>query len=261
MKFVFKDLPPIDLTVLNDIAKEAGAGILTVYNQSPENMGETFKAAQSPLTVADSLSHDIIFKQLTALTPHIPIISEEDKDIPYNTRKSWEYFWCVDPLDGTKEFIKHNGEFTVNIALIHKNVPVLGIIYIPVAGSLYYGGANIGSWKQTPNGVTTQLHADVNSTSWIAAGSRSHAAPEETAVLSGYPVKETIIAGSSLKFCLIAEGKAHIYYRHGPTMEWDTAAGQAIATFSGAKMTMPNGEPFLYNKPSLLNSGFICKVR
>ena len=261
MIFTYQDLEPIDLTRINHIAKVAGAAILRIYNLPPESIGLTLKDDRSPLTAADKLSHEVIIKALTALTPHIPIISEEGKDIPYETRKNWPYFWCVDPLDGTREFIKHNGEFTVNIALIHQNTPVLGIIYIPVTGELYYGGQNIGSWKETPEGATTRLHADVSSTSWTAAGSRSHASPEETALLSQYPIKETITVGSSLKFCLIAEGQAHIYYRHGPTMEWDTAAGQAIATFSGAKMTLPNGDPFLYNKVSLLNPGFLCKVK
>lgn len=261
MIFHFNHIAPIDLDKLNGIAKEAGAQILRIYNLQPEDMKVTLKDDQSPLTAADRLSHEIIFRQLTELTPHIPIISEEGKDIPYEIRKNWEYFWCVDPLDGTKEFIKHNGEFTVNIALIYKNTPVLGIIYIPVTDELYYGGENMGSWKQTADGIITQLHADKNNTEWIAAGSRSHASPEETALLSQYPIKETITVGSSLKFCLIAEGRAHIYYRHGPTMEWDTAAGQAIATNSGAIMADPNGEPFLYNKPSLLNSGFLVKVK
>ncbi|MEN0053424.1 MAG: 3'(2'),5'-bisphosphate nucleotidase CysQ [Mucilaginibacter sp.] len=261
MIFHFKDLEPIDLNKLNSIAKEAGEQILNIYNLQPEDMQVTLKNDQSPLTAADRLSHEVIFKQLTVLTPHIPIISEEGKDIPYETRKNWEYFWCVDPLDGTKEFIKHNGEFTVNIALIYKNAPVLGVIYIPVTRELYYGGENIGSWKETAEGTTTQLHADKTSTDWIAAVSRSHATSEEAALLSQYPIKESITAGSSLKFCLIAEGRAHIYYRHGPTMEWDTAAGQAIATNSGAIMTGPNGEPFLYNKSSLLNSSFLVRVK
>lgn len=261
MNFVFKELPPIDLQKLNDIAREAGLAILSIYNLPPDKIQLTLKDDQSPLTAADSLSHEIIFKHLTALTPHIPIISEEGKDIPYDTRKNREYFWCVDPLDGTKEFIKHNGEFTVNIALIYKDSPVLGVIYVPVTGDLYYGATGIGSWKETERGTKTQLHADTSSLKWTSVGSRSHAAPEETALLNQYPVTETITAGSSIKFCLIAEGKAHIYYRHGPTMEWDTAAGQAILTFSGAKMTTPEGAPFLYNKPSLLNSGFLCTVK
>ena len=251
----------MDLEKLNAIAKEAGSAILSIYNLPADKIQLTLKDDQSPLTAADSLSHEIIFERLTRLTPHIPIISEESKEIPYDTRKNWEYFWCVDPLDGTKEFIKHNGEFTVNIALIYQNTPVLGIIYVPVTGELYYGGIGIGSWKKNGDDPETQIHADTGSVNWTAAGSRSHASPEEKAILSQYPIAATITAGSSLKFCLIAEGKAHIYYRHGPTMEWDTAAGQAIATFSGAKMSNPDGSPFLYNKPSLLNAGFLCKVK
>ncbi|WP_158796683.1 3'(2'),5'-bisphosphate nucleotidase CysQ [Pedobacter sp. L105] len=261
MTFNFHTLPPIDLEKLLDIAKEAGKAILTVYHAPQEEMLLTQKADQSPLTLADRLAHELIFEALTRLTPHIPIISEEGKDIPYAVRKDWEYYWCVDPLDGTKEFIKHNGEFTVNIALIHQHTPVLGIIYVPVSGDLYYGGSAIGSWKESANGDKKQIHADTTAEKWIAAGSRSHASAEDTALLLKYPVVETITAGSSLKFCLIAEGKAHIYSRHGPTMEWDTAAGEAIATSSGAIMTTPEGAPFPYNKPSLLNSGFLCKVR
>ena len=260
MLFNFQDLPAIDLSKLSNIAKEAGREILTVYYAPAEEMLTTLKDDQSPLTLADRLAHELIFEQLTQLTPHIPIISEEGKNIPYETRKDWEYFWCVDPLDGTKEFIKHNDEFTVNIALIYKNTPVLGMIYIPVSGELYYGGAGIGTWKETDEGNKEQLHADTTAEIWIAAGSRSHASPEEVALLSQYPIDHSIAVGSSLKFCLIAEGKAHIYYRYGPTMEWDTAAGQAIATFSGAIMTTPEGEPFIYNKPSLLNGSFLCKV-
>jgi len=260
MLFNFQDLPAIDLSKLLDIAKAAGREILTVYNAPPAEMRMTLKDDQSPLTLADRLSHELIFEQLTHLTPHIPVISEEGKDIPYETRKDWVYFWCVDPLDGTKEFIKHNGEFTVNIALIYKNAPILGIIYIPITGELYYGGTGIGTWKESAQGNKEQLHADTAAKRWIAAGSRSHASPEEVSVLAQYPIDHTISVGSSLKFCLIAEGKAHIYYRYGPTMEWDTAAGQAIATFSGAVMTTAEGAPFIYNKPSLLNGGFLCKV-
>jgi len=261
MIFNFQDLPDIDVKQLLDIAKAAGNAILKVYNASPDEMQVTAKEDASPLTIADSRSHDIIFEALTTLTPHIPVISEEGKDIPYETRVNWEYFWCVDPLDGTKEFIKHNGEFTVNIALIYKNSPILGIIYVPVSRELYYGGAIIGSWKEDADGVKQELHADKEAKSWVAVASRSHSSEKESAILSKYPVAETVSAGSSLKFCLIAEGKAHIYYRHGPTMEWDTAAGQAIATYSGATMTTPEGEPFRYNKPSLLNSGFLCVVK
>jgi len=251
-------IPAGELAALLLLAKEAGGGILSVYNTQIE---VTLKDDLSPLTLADKVSHDIITEGLTALTPDIPIISEEGKEVPYEIRKNWEYYWCVDPLDGTKEFIKRNGEFTVNIALMHNNTPVLGIIYVPVTDDLYYGGAGIGSWKQTVSGEEIQIYADVNATEWISAGSRSHASAEETELLALYPVSKTISIGSSIKFCLIAEGKAHIYYRHGPTMEWDTAAGQAIAVYSGAIMTRPDGRPFEYNKPSLLNGSFLVKVR
>lgn len=259
MMLNFEGLPAIDLAILLSLAKEAGKGILTIYNDG--DIAVTLKDDQSPLTLADRISDEIIMKGLTILNPAIPVISEEGKDIPYEVRKNWEYFWCVDPLDGTKEFIKRNGEFTVNIALIHKNTPVLGIIYVPGTGELYYGGAGIGSWKESVTGETQQLHADTNAKQWIAVGSRSHSSAEEIAFLKQYPIVETIAVGSSIKFCLIAEGKAHIYYRHGPTMEWDTAAGQAIATYSGAMVSNPAGEPFLYNKSSLLNGGFLVKTK
>ncbi|WP_439696933.1 3'(2'),5'-bisphosphate nucleotidase CysQ [Mucilaginibacter sp. AW1-7] len=250
-------ISPAELTALLLLAKQAGAGILSVYNTRIE---VTLKDDLSPLTLADKVSHDIITEGLTALTPDIPIISEEGKDIPYETRKNWEYYWCVDPLDGTREFIKRNGEFTVNIALMHNNIPVLGIIYVPVTDVLYYGGEGIGSWKETAEGGKTQIYADVNAKEWISVGSRSHASAEEAELLARYPVSATISIGSSIKFCLIAEGKAHIYYRHGPTMEWDTAAGQAIVVYSRAVMTRPDGQPFEYNKPSLLNGSFLVKV-
>lgn len=245
---------------LSDTAVEAGKAILEVYH-SGEKIHVSLKADHTPLTVADRLSHDIIMRGLSAIDPAIPILSEEGADIPYEERQKWEYFWCVDPLDGTKEFIYRRDEFTVNIALIHCNKPVLGIIYAPVYEALYYGADGQGSWRQKKREAAERLYAGKGVSEWIAIGSRSHASAEEEEVLRSYPVVKTIAAGSSLKFCRIAEGAAHIYYRHGPTMEWDTAAGQVIAVSSGAVMTKTDGAPFLYNKPSLLNGGFICKVR
>lgn len=245
---------------LSAIAVEAGKAILEVYH-SGEKIHVSLKADHTPLTVADRLSHDIIVRGLSAIDPAIPILSEEGADIPYEERQSWEYFWCVDPLDGTKEFIYRRDEFTVNIALIRHNKPVLGIIYVPVYETLYYGADSLGSWRQKNGEAAERLYAGKDVSEWIAIGSRSHASAEEEEILRSYPVVKTIAAGSSLKFCRIAEGAAHIYYRHGPTMEWDTAAGQAIAVNSGAVMTKTDGTPFLYNKPSLLNGGFICKVR
>jgi 3'(2'), 5'-bisphosphate nucleotidase len=219
------------------------------------------KSDHTPLTIADKQANDIIIQALADIDSTVPIVSEEGADIPYEERRHYEYFWCVDPLDGTKEFIFRRDEFTVNIALIHINRPVLGIIYAPVYKTLYTGCAALGSWRKGNGEAAAKLSADKQATEWIAIGSRSHASAEEDEALRDYPVVSHIAAGSSLKFCRIAEGAAHIYYRHGPTMEWDTAAGQAIAESSGAVMTTIDGNPFLYNKPSLLNGGFICKVR
>jgi len=260
MLFYLNNNYTIDIDLLLDIAKQAGEGILEIYNDPSRDMSVSYKDDQSPLTVADSTSHHIIAAKLAELTPGIPLLSEEGKNIPYDERKEWEYYWCVDPLDGTREFIKRNGEFTVNIALIHKNLPVLGIIYVPVTDVMYFGGVNIGSWKISPDSVIKKLTVLHGIDEWTAVGSRTHSSDEEAALLAKYKVTRIISVGSSLKFCMIAEGSAQIYYRHGPTMEWDTAAGHAIAIYSGAFMTTPAGEPFYYNKPLLVNGSFICKV-
>jgi 3'(2'), 5'-bisphosphate nucleotidase len=248
----------VNIEKINAIALEGGKGILEVYNNPTGDFQETTKTDASPLTAADRASHDIIVKALKEAYPEIPIISEEGRDIPYEERKDWAYFWCVDPLDGTKEFIKRNGEFTVNIALVHSGKPILGVIYVPVQDVLYYADEGAGAWKRSADGTLTALRTVRPADHWTSVGSRSHASEEDEKVLAGYPVTSSISVGSSLKFCMIAEGKAQIYYRHGPTMEWDTAAGQAIAQYSGAKVTTPGGAPFVYNKPSLLNGSFLC---
>jgi 3'(2'), 5'-bisphosphate nucleotidase len=250
----------IDIEQINAIAVEAGKAILEIYNGAQADFQTTLKSDSSPLTIADRISNDIIVKALKEAYPLIPIISEEGKDIPYEDRKDWATFWCVDPLDGTKEFIKRNGEFTVNIALIQNGVPVLGVIYVPVQDVLYYASEADGSWKKSTDGTVTALKVTKPAGEWVSVGSRSHASEEDEKVLAGYPVTSSITVGSSLKFCMVAEGKAQIYYRHGPTMEWDTAAGHAIANYSGARVTQPNGEAFAYNKPSLLNGSFLCIV-
>jgi 3'(2'), 5'-bisphosphate nucleotidase len=246
---------------LLSIAQEAGEAILNIYNNADTAQVVTFKADASPLTLADAASHEVLAKRLQALFPQIPLLSEEGRDIAYEERKNWHTFWCIDPLDGTKEFVKRNGEFTVNIALIQEKKPVLGIIYVPVTGVMYYGGENLGSWKIDAEGTRTRLLVKNLIADWTAVGSRTHASPEEAELLNRYPVTNKISVGSSLKFCLLAEGLAQIYYRHGPTMEWDTAAGQAILTFSNGKVTTPEGEPFTYNKESLLNGSFLCTVQ
>jgi 3'(2'), 5'-bisphosphate nucleotidase len=258
MLFNLNEKYKIEIDTLLDIAKQAGAGIMTVYDNPDADISISYKEDRSPLTLADGVSHRIITAKLAELSPGIPIMSEEGKDIPYEERKDWAYYWCVDPLDGTKEFIKRNGEFTVNIALINQNTPVLGVIYVPVTRMLYYGGKGIGSWKKSPDAAPRQLLAAKKNGECTAVASRTHSSDEEAAILTKYNVTKTISAGSSLKFCMVAEGIAQIYYRHGPTMEWDTAAGHAIAVYSGAKMTKPAGGTFEYNKPSLLNGSFLC---
>jgi len=251
----------LEIEELLSIARDAGKVVLDVYNDSEKADEIRYKSDQSPLTLADEASNDLIVKRLKKISPDIPILSEEGRDIPYEERKSWEYFWCVDPLDGTKEFINRNGEFTINIALIENRVPVLGVIYVPVTNTMYYANRETGGWKINADGVKSQMKVDKNSIDWISVGSRSHASEIETEVMARYPIVKNVAIGSSLKFCLVAEGQAHIYFRHGPTMEWDTAAGQAILTLSGGQMTTLSGEPFLYNKPSLLNGSFICSAQ
>jgi len=217
------------------------------------------KNDKSPLTKADKESHFIIMKGLQSLPEKFPIISEEGKKIPFEKRKNWDTFWLVDPLDGTKEFIKRNGQFTVNIALMMANRPVLGLIYAPATKELYYGLQNEGSFKIVA-GEKKKIMVSARKTNLIAVGSSSHASQEEAHYLSSYPISETIKSGSSLKFCMVAEGKADIYLRTGPTMEWDTAAGHCIAECAGATMTKLDFSTFEYNKESLLNGGFVCKA-
>lgn len=241
----------IDIKLISSIAQKAGAKILEVY--SSENFEVETKQDESPVTLADKLANAIIVDALNAAYPHIPIVSEEGDLAAYETRKSFEYFWLVDPLDGTKEFINKNGDFTVNIALIHKATPVLGVIYVPVHNTTYLGALMLGAHK-IENDIVSRIEVSNRKKDLIAVGSKSHATAEDEKVLSQYGIKDFTSRGSSLKFCMVAEGKADLYYRGGPTMEWDTAAGHAIVLAAGGKV-----EGLVYNKESLLNSSFLCK--
>ncbi len=243
---------------LLQLAKKAGEAIMQVYNQPASFTQVTLKSDQSPLTQADQAANDLIAAGLAVLTPDIPVLSEEGKMVPYEERQSWPVYWCVDPLDGTKEFISRNGEFTVNIALIEGTTPVAGVIYAPVTDELYYTNGADGAYKMQGKQEAEKLTVTGKLNNLIAVKSRSHGAPEEMAYLNQFSVTDEVRIGSSLKFCLIAEGKAQLYFRHGPTMEWDTAAGHAILAQAGGKVTQPTGEPFTYNKPSLLNGSFLC---
>ncbi|QMU27601.1 3'(2'),5'-bisphosphate nucleotidase CysQ [Adhaeribacter radiodurans] len=243
---------------LLQLAKDAGQAIMQVYNQPASFTQVTLKSDQSPLTQADQAAHDIISTGLATLTPDIPVLSEEGKLVPYEERRNWKYYWCVDPLDGTKEFISRNGEFTVNIALMANNKPVAGVIYAPVPDELYYTDGQNGAFKQIGNQPEIKLQVSGKTENLVIVKSRSHSTPEEITFLQSFPVSDEVRIGSSLKFCLIAEGRAQLYYRYGPTMEWDTAAGQAILAQAGGQLTQPNGESFPYNKPNLLNGSFLC---
>ena len=259
------------------VAKRAGEAILEVYDS---DFAVEQKDDKSPLTLADKRSHEIIEKVLeqtvTVNNSTVPILSEEGKEIPYDERIKWEYFWLVDPLDGTKEFIKRNGEFTVNIALIHKHKPVLGIIYIPVKDVFYFASINFGTYKLKSSSILTddlsieelidksqRLPLNSNDkTTLTVIGSRSHTSEEFTEFVKQLNQKhenvEFISSGSSLKLCLVAEGKADVYPRFGPTMEWDTAAGQAIVEQAkGTVMETETNKPLNYNKNNLLNPFFI----
>ncbi len=225
-----------------------------------------YKSDNSPLTLADKNAHGIISKGLGNLYPHLPLLSEEGSQIPFETRETWDYFWLVDPLDGTKEFVKKNGEFTVNIALIHDNKPVLGVVYAPVKSLLFYAKAGEGAYFKEGDLVERQIkgsHPPAESP-FIVIGSRSHGSPEfdkyMDTIKSQHDAVKVLAIGSSLKLCYVAAGLAHIYPRLGPTMEWDTAAAHAIVKEAGKGVYDFNSRQELsYNKKNLRNNWFIVE--
>ncbi len=252
------ELEDISHDIIN-IAKEAGRKILQFYHAS--NIAVEKKIDQTPLTEADRQSHNIIYNCLKKRFP-FPVLSEEGSDIKYSERKEWEYFWLVDPLDGTKEFINKNGEFTVNISLIHKDRPIVGVIYVPAADILYYAAEGIGSYK-IEGDKRNRLPLKIQKECLTVIGSRSHNTKENEEYLQMLKEKHgdfiLTSAGSSLKFCLIAEGRADIYPRAGHTMEWDTAAGQIIVEeCGGSVLEIQSAEPLRYNKPNLRNAYFVA---
>ncbi len=255
-------------------AIDAGKEIMEVYNDSTTDFDVEMKEDNSPLTRADKASHNIIVDALSA-TP-FPILSEEGRDIPYKERMKWKILWIVDPLDGTKEFIKRNGEFTVNIALVENGTPVLGVIYVPCRKELYYASEQTGAYKVVNADWNKQLsYTDIKKQAVrlplskghqgiVVVASRSHQSKETSTYIEnlrkqGIPVT-LISSGSSLKICSVAEGTADIYPRFAPTMEWDTAAGHAIALASGCTINQVDEKtPLAYNKEDLLNPWFIVK--
>ncbi len=238
------------------IARRAGDAIMKIYESG--EIGTTSKADQSPLTLADLASHNAIVEGLQECAPEIPVLSEEAADIQYAERSQWPVYWLVDPLDGTKEFIKRNGEFTVNIALIEDGKPVLGVVYAPVLQTCYYAAQGVGAYMQR-NGDTARaikVESRIQGKPIKVVASRSHSDERTTALLERIGDHETISMGSSLKFCLVAEGKANCYPRLGPTMEWDTAAAHAVVNEAGGCVCESNGHELRYNKPDLHNPEF-----
>lgn len=275
----------------------AGAEILDVYGTDDFNVRH--KADDSPLTLADMRSHELINEALRTAFPDMPVLSEEGRDIPYEERRHWPAFWLVDPLDGTKEFVKRNGDFTVNIAIVEAGQPVLGVVYVPVTDTLYFGLSGTGAYKlmdataaakdagladmaaargttagERPAHTTTALERLITAGKRLPTRSRSHSDPvrvvasrshftPETGAFvddlkTRYGSVETVAAGSSIKICLVAEGAADVYPRFGPTMEWDVAAGHAVALESGCRVVVPDtGSAMTFNKPDLLNPWFV----
>lgn len=250
----------VDYNDLLSLAKEAallGSGkILEVYHSDDMEISE--KSDTSPLTKADQAAHHAIVSVLTK--SKLPILSEEGKSIPFEERSNWDYFWMVDPLDGTKEFIKRNGEFTVNIALIHRNAPVLGVVLIPVSGEGYAAVKGEGAHQfkgETANPIQVGKFK-INQTALRVVASRSHMSPETKSFIDSLDQPQLLSKGSSLKLLMVATGEADLYPRYAPTMEWDTAAAQIIVEEAGGKVQIyETQQPVQYNKPDLLNPWFL----
>lgn len=250
------------LAEIVEIAKEAGQAIMDVYHS--DTFSVQAKADDSPVTAADIASHEAIVARLALLTPDIAVMSEEAADISWDERKHWQQYWLIDPLDGTKEFIKRNGEFTVNIAFIDSGKAVAGVVYAPVLDKCYYGALDMGAWLEQDGGLVDMaaLHITAPVIPRVV-GSRSHVSPGLQDYLATIGEHNMTSIGSSLKFCLLAEGAAEIYPRLGLTSEWDTAAAQAVLESAGGLViNYETGLPLDYNqKENILNPYFIATAK
>jgi 3'(2'), 5'-bisphosphate nucleotidase len=245
------------LDELRQIARAAGALAMQHYGSTE---GITLKADHSPLTEADRAAHTAIASALEDLAPEIPVISEEGRLPPFEERHDWARFWLVDPLDGTKEFLQQNGEFTVNIALVEDGEPVLGVVYAPAIHVEYSAGRGLGSWKSEQGGDPVRLlgPSKPGPDGAVVVESRSHPSKELEAFLETIKVARRVQAGSSLKFGVVAEGAAHLYPRFGPTHDWDVAAGDCVWRNAAESGQRPSS--IVYNTPQLLNPGFVIGV-
>ncbi len=241
------------LDTLAAIARDAGAAAMGHYDKPAVEL----KGDRSPVTAADRAAHSVVIDALTEWVPAVPVISEEGRIPPFSERRDWSRFWLVDPLDGTKEFIQRNGEFTVNIALIDSGEPVLGVVYAPAVNLMYVAGRGLGAWRQQAAGLRERIYSRTapRAGGLIVVESRSHPSAELERFIETIRVAERIAAGSSLKFCLVADGSADLYPRFGPTMEWDVAAGDCI--WRNATLTGQNASPLTYNTPELRNASFV----
>ena len=244
------------LNKIENTAVKAGKAILEIYNSA--DFGVEMKSDDSPLTKADLAAHNVIVKDLQSITPDVPILSEESTDIPFSERSQWNKYWLVDPLDGTKEFIKKNGEFTVNIALIENGQPILSVVYVPVKEIAYTAAKGYGAFKMV-NGKRQKINSHKPARNIpVVVGSRSHISKDVKTYLEKLGDHEMTAMGSSLKFCLVAEGVADLYPRLGLTSEWDTAAAQCIVEQAGGRVVTLDNEALMYNtKDSLLNPFFM----
>jgi len=241
-----------------DIARQAGREILEVY--AAGQVAATVKADASPLTAADLRAHRLIVQRLSELAPALPVLSEEAADAPFSERARWQRYWLVDPLDGTKEFLSRNGQFTVNIALIEGHAPALGVVHVPVTDTNYLGWPGAGAWRQRAGAAAGAIRvASRAAVPLRVVGSRSHRGDSLDAFLARAGAHELVAVGSSLKFCLIAEGAADVYPRLGPTSEWDTAAAHAVVSGAGGTVSCLDGSPLRYNtREQLVNPYFVA---
>jgi 3'(2'), 5'-bisphosphate nucleotidase len=241
---------------LMPVVKRAAAAIMRIYGAE---FAVEHKADASPLTLADLESHAIIGEGLRQLTPGVPVLSEESAQAPWTERQSWRELWVVDPLDGTREFIKRNGEFTINIALVRDHEPLLGIVAAPAQQLTWWGAPGLGAFRRRFGGVDTPIRVSVPQAPIRIVGSRSHNSAQTDAYCATLQPTTVSGIGSSLKFCRIAEGEADLYPRFGPTSEWDTAAGQALLEAAGGHVTRTDGRRLRYNcRESLLNGDFLA---
>lgn len=248
-------------SLLPDVLKIADAASEKVLHVYQSDFKVRLKADQSPITAADEASHEIILNGLKSISQDIPVLSEEGADIAWGERKGWQRFWLVDPVDGTKDFTQRTGEFTVNIALIEFGEPVLGVVTAPALKEAYWGAKGEGAFKRDRTGKIHRIRVATPKEEIRVLASKNHLNPETRAFIDALGSHEMIQAGSSLKFCRIAEGHADIYPRLGPTSEWDTAAGHAILLAAGGTVNKLNGEPLTYGKEDLLNPHFVASGR